>query len=195
MASGGLGNPARWRVEPGFVTTMGTNRPRNRLIAFFLTKRFARFLVFGGVAALVNLAVGEFLYSSPRVMALMPYSVAVAVGAASGMVVNFALNYVYNFRYLGRSPISQFRTFVVVATIGVGLTALVADVVLWLAALSGAGSHLKVGPVEISMAFAAHVFAVGLVTFYSFAAHSAFSFNEGLRAGVRRLKWSRQSEK
>jgi len=34
--------------------------------------------------------------------------------------------------------------------------------------------------------FIAHVFAVGVVTFYSFAAHSVFSFNHGIRAQVSR---------
>jgi putative flippase GtrA len=158
-----------------------------RWLGLFLTIKFARFLVFGGMAAVVNLTVGELLYSRPSLMALIPYWLAVAFGAASGLVVNFSLNYIYNFRYFKRSAAAQFRTFVVVALVGVALTALIADIALRLAYWFGMGSHLTLGPMTVSSTFVAHFIAVGLVTFYSFAAHSAFSFNEGLRFGLRRI--------
>ena len=160
---------------------------RYRWLSLFLTARFARFLVFGGLAALVNLAVGGLLYSSPRISIYIPYWLAVGIGAGAGLVANFAMNYAYNFRYFGRSPIAQFRTFVIVALGGVVLTAIIAEFTLNLAGWVGLGSHVPIGSAKLSTAFVAHVAAVGLVTFYSYAAHSAFSFNEGLRVGLRRV--------
>jgi putative flippase GtrA len=109
------------------------------------------------------------------------------LGAASGLIVNFSLNYIYNFRYYERSLAAQFRTFVVVALVGVALTALAADMTLRLAHWIGIGSRVTLGPMTVRSAFVAHFIAVGLVTFYSFAAHSAFSFNEGLRAALGRI--------
>jgi len=161
-------------------------RALERLLAMFATMRFARFLVFGGLAAVVNLVVGKLIYSTPGLMAHLPYWLAVAIGATSGLIVNFALNYAYNFRYFGRSAIAQFRTFVIVALGGVGLTALLAEAGVRLAGLTGIGSLVAAGPLSVSTEFASHVIAVGLVTFYSFACHSAFSFNDGLRSGFRK---------
>ncbi len=157
-----------------------------RIAGFFLTGRFARFVLFGGTAALVNLAVGRVLYTLPVFVALLPYWLAVALGSGAGLIVNFGLNYVYNFRYLGRSAVAQFRTFTAVALVGVGLTALIAQAALGIAGWLGFGGRLTAGGVGVDTAFVAHVFAVGAVTFYSFAGHSLFSFNAGLRAGLRR---------
>jgi len=50
--------------------------------------------VFGGLAALVNIGVGKTLYSVPSIMAVLPYWLAVALGAASGMLVNIILNFI-----------------------------------------------------------------------------------------------------
>src|SRR5262245_12028763 len=86
--------------QPPDVT--GTPSPQSRLSAlvarlpaplrFFLTRRFATFLVFGGLAALVNLIVGRALYTTPSLAAVVPYWAAIVIGTASGMLVNFALN-------------------------------------------------------------------------------------------------------
>src|SRR4051812_5969006 len=105
-----------------------------RLLTMFATVRFARFLVFGGLAAVVNLVVGKLIYTTPAIMDDLPYWLAVAIGATCGLVVNFGLNYAYNFRYFGRTAIAQFRTFIVVALGGVGLTALLAEAGVRLAA-------------------------------------------------------------
>ena len=146
--------------------------------------RFARFVVFGGLAAIVNLAIGRALYTDTATTAWMPYWLAVFISTSAGVVVNFSLNYAYNFTYRGRSAALQFRTFVVVAMVGVGLTALVAETTLRVLRWSG-GASLVVGSMAFGPEFLSHVFAVGVVMFYSFAAHSAFSFNDGIRAWLR----------
>lgn len=155
-------------------------------VRFFLTRRFATFVVFGGLAALVNLLVGHALYSGEATAAL-PYWMAVVIGAASGLLVNFALNYAFNFRYQGRSAAAQLRTFVIVAVGGVGLMSLLASALLQIADWVGFHDGLTLGGWHAATPFLAHVLATGLVTFYSFAAHSAMSFNAGLRAFVLRL--------
>ena len=143
--------------------------------------KFARFVVFGGLAAIVNLALGRSLYGDAGTSAWLPYWLAVTIATSAGMAVNFSLNYAWNFTYRGRSPLLQFRTFVIVATIGVGLTALIAELTLPVLQWSGLRG-VTIGSAVFGPQFLSHVFAVGAVTFYSFAAHNAFSFNRGIRA-------------
>lgn len=151
------------------------------VLALFVSRRFATFVVFGGLAALVNIGVGKTLYSVPGIAAVVPYWLAVAIGSACGLLVNFGLNYTFNFSFQGRSAGAQLRTFVVVAVGGVVLTALIAQGLVGLAAWVGVMSPVRVAGLALDIGFIAHVMATGLVTFYSFAAHSAFSFNVGLR--------------
>ena len=156
-------------------------------IALFVSRRFATFIVFGGLAALVNLGVGKTLYSVPAITAVVPYWLAVALGAASGLLVNFGLNYAFNFSFQGRSAGAQLRTFIVVAVGGVALTALIAHGLVAFAGWAGVASPVRIAGLALEVGFIAHVMATGLVTFYSFAAHSAFSFNVGLRSRLMRV--------
>lgn len=158
-----------------------------RFVRFFMTRRFATFLVFGGAAAVVNLMVGRALYTMPVFADLMPYWFAIGVASAAGLLVNFGLNYAFNFGYRGRSAGAQLRTFVIVALGGVALTALIASGVRGLAGWLSLPPSLAIAHLSLSVDFLAHVFAVGVVMFYSFIGHSLLSFNAGLRAFVLRL--------
>jgi putative flippase GtrA len=185
--------PADSAVSAGIAYPASAS-PRDRLasllqalLGMFVSRRFATFIVFGGLAALVNIGVGKTLYSVPGIAAVVPYWLAVAVGAASGLLVNFGLNYAFNFRFQGRSAGAQLRTFIVVAIGGVALTALIAQSLVGLAGWFGVVSPVRIAGVALDTGFIAHVAATGLVTFYSFAAHSAFSFNVGLRTRLMRL--------
>ena len=102
------------------------------------------------------------------------------------LIVNFALNYTFNFRFAGRPAGAQLRTFIVVALGGGVLMVLIAHGLVWLAGWIGLSSPLHVAGMTLQIGFIAHVIATGVLTFYSFAAHSAFSFNVGLRARLRR---------
>lgn len=157
-----------------------------KCLTLFLSAEFFRFLIFGGIAALVNLGVGYMLYSGFLIS--MPYFLSVLIGSASGLLINFGCNYYFNFHYRGRPMLRQFNTFFVVAGVGVLLNALVAKGLLLTGqvlledgpGLSGqAWRHLEV---------ICHVLSIGIVTFYSFLGHKFCSFNEGLRSFWRRAR-------
>lgn len=139
-------------------------------------RQFLLFLVFGGCAAVVSVFTGWLLYRNSDT--LLPYPLAVSIGATAAIVVNFGLNYVFNFSFRGRSMLAQFQTFATVAVIGVFITALLAwlfELILSHVEMDGFG----VGKFYVTAKLAAHILAVGCVTFYSFLAHKFFSFNIG----------------
>ncbi|MBQ6657045.1 MAG: GtrA family protein [Ottowia sp.] len=152
------------------------------MLDIFVSRQFARFLLFGGISALVTIACGYVLYSTGA----LPYTLAVFVGAVSSIIVNFLLNYWFNFNYRGRKALSQFNTFFAVAGMGTLLTAGLAK--LFLSALHALDRYaFGIGNHAISSEFVAQVLAVGLVTLYSYAAHKYLSFNEGICAAFRRI--------
>lgn len=149
-----------------------------RRLEIYFSGQFLRFVLFGGTAAVVNLACGLGLYDGE--VAPIPYWSAVTLAALAGLIVNFCLNYYFNFSYRGRSALGQLSTFCVIAGVGTVLTATLAvgfrAIVILLA-----DSVPVPGIGNVSAEFVAHFFAVGAVTFYSFAAHRYFTFNVGLR--------------
>ncbi len=144
----------------------------------YCSKEFAVFLVFGGTAAAVNLAAGIALYDYGLGRAFS-YEVNVWLAATCGLIVNFVLNYFFNFKFRGRSVWQQLRTFCVVAIIGTFLTAFLAKVFLFGINLTLLPQLFE--PFSVSAQFLAHTLSVAVVTFYSYAAHRAFSFNVGIR--------------
>jgi len=152
--------------------------------------QFVRFLAFGGLAAVVNLGVGALAYANGPA-SLLPYWLAVLFAASCGLLVNFTLNHLWNFRFRLRSTAAQLQTFTVVATIGTVLTALLAAGGLQLLHALGIDRVPLPFSHTISARFAAHFCAVGIVTFYSFFAHRYFSFNVGFRARLRQFVSSR----
>jgi putative flippase GtrA len=149
------------------------------------TNQLAAFLLFGGLAALVNLLVGWQLYGTGQFPGL-PYWCATALAATSGLLVNFGLNYAFNFKFRGRSAFQQFSTFCIVSLIGVAITSALAGAILSLLVLQ-VGQTFHLGAVEVRSALVAHAGAVGLTVLYSFPAHKWASFNMGIRAQVRHL--------
>lgn len=146
-------------------------------------QELAMFLLFGGVAALANLLVGWQMYGRGLFPAL-PYWCATAIAAGSGLLVNFVLNYTFNFKFRDRSAFDQFSTFSLVALVGVAITSALSHTILALF-ITSVGSAFHLGPVAVRSAFAAHVAAVGLTVLYSFPAHKCMSFNVGIRARFR----------
>jgi len=139
-------------------------------------KEFAAFLLFGGAAAAVNLAVGWQLYGRGLYPDL-PYWCATAIAAASGLVVNFALNHFFNFKFRDRSTFEQFGTFCIASLVGIGITSALSSGMLLLFTASGIA--------WVKPALLAHVCAVGLTVLYSYPAHRAVSFNMGIGARLR----------
>jgi putative flippase GtrA len=153
-----------------------------KLVHHFLNRQFAFFLVFGGCAAFTSIVTGWFLYRNEH--APFPYSLAVAIGAAAAILVNFGLNYAFNFHFRGRSLLAQLQTFALVALIGVFLTALSASVFYKIILIIGSEDWHS-GDAAITAKLVAHILAVGLVTLYSFLAHKFFSFNVGFAGRLR----------
>lgn len=156
----------------------GTLRTLARtILRLLLHPEFLRFLLFGGIATLVSFFSGFLLYAFGDI----PYAMAVFIGSAAAIVVNFALNYAYNFHYLGRSMASQFITFAAVAIVGTVLTTLLAKGMLH------AGLWLLPTWPLLDMEVVCHVLAIGIVTIYSFFAHKYLSFNAGILVPLRRI--------
>jgi putative flippase GtrA len=155
-------------------------------------RELGAFLVFGGLAALTNLLVGWQLYGRGLFPAL-PYWCATAIAASCGLVVNFGLNYLFNFKFRGRSALRQFMTFSIVALVGVAITSALSNGILSLLdRLAGPAIHF--GGFAVKSAFAAHFAAVGLTVLYSFPAHKCMSFNVGIRARFQHI-YSQLSER
>ena len=160
--------------------------PEQRCGASRRVHELAAFLLFGGAAALVNLALGWELYGT-GLFPQLPYWCATAIAAGGGLLVNFGLNYAFNFKFRDRTAMAQFGTFCVVSLVGIAITsALSAGLLSLFTAL--AGPALTLGAVTVRSALAAHGCAVGLTVLYSFPAHRAVSFNIGIRAQLARLR-------
>jgi putative flippase GtrA len=160
-------------------------------VAAYVGRDFLYFLLFGGLAAMVNLAIGLLLYGIPQLAAHCPYWLAVGIGATGGLFVNFLLNYNYNFRFRGRSALAQFRTFCIVAAGGILLTALFSTALLSLLHSMSPALASPRWRLGMSPDFVSHFCAIGLVTLYSYAAHKCFTFNVGIRGRVRGLVMAR----
>jgi len=148
-------------------------------------KELGVFLVFGGLAALANLLVGWQLYGT-GLFPMLPYWCATAIAGTCGLLVNFGLNYAFNFKFRDRSAFQQFSTFCVVSLVGVAITSALSASILSLLT-AWAGPRFDLGGVTIRSDLAAHVCAVGLTVLYSFPAHKCMSFNVGIRAQARQL--------
>jgi putative flippase GtrA len=148
-------------------------------------KELGIFLLFGGLAALANLLTGWQLYGK-GLFPDLPYWCATAIAAACGLLVNFGLNYSFNFRFRDRSAFQQFSTFCIVSLVGVAITSALSDIILSLLT-SWTGRGFELGGVKVRSDLAAHACAVGLTVVYSFPAHKCMSFNVGIRVQARNL--------
>ena len=148
-----------------------------RTLGLFYSPEFLRFLLFGGIATLVSFFGGFLLYAFCSV----PYAPAIFLGSAAAIVVNFALNYTFNFHYQECSMTAQFVTFTSVAVVGTILTTLLAK------GLLHAGLWLFPACGLLDMEVLCHILAIGVITFYSFFAHKYVSFNAGMLALLKQL--------
>ena len=170
----------------------GRSRPRG-LRSSFLTVARARelimFVLFGATAAAITLSVGWILYGS-RLPIQVPYWSATGIAAAAGLIVNFGLNYTFNFKFRDRSASQQFATFGLVAGFGIFLTSALSAAFLHVLEYAAASSSFDLGNLIVRPQFAAHVMAVGVVALYSFPAHRLVSFNVGIFVRLRQLQSS-----
>lgn len=156
------------------------------MIDIYRTPEFSRFLFFGAIAALTTLGTSWLLYGA-RLLPDLPYWCATGVGATAGLIVNFVLNYLFNFRYHQRSIAQQFVTFFLVAWFGVVLTSGISEMCLLLLSAIGI-DKIGTGHLLFDKNLMANVTAVALVALYSFPAHKFISFNVGLNARMSQLR-------
>lgn len=136
---------------------------------------FQRFLLCSGLAALVNLLVGYFLYGILGFDNGIAFALSVAVAFISGMGVSFALNRRFTYAASGRSKRFELRDFLGVSVVGLALTT---GLAYWL----DATAHRTLASIVSSLPGAvlpetlAHIIAVGLTAIYSFFAHKLISF-------------------
>ncbi|CUH64858.1 GtrA-like protein [Thalassovita gelatinovora] len=133
---------------------------------------FIKFLICSGLAAVVNLTTGYFLYGVMGFNGPLEYAGSVALAFVMGMAVSFVLNRAYTYDPSGRHPKEEVRDFFLVSVVGLGLTTLLAHLFLTGLRWVVAGQWgLPVAPET-----AAHIMAVGFTAFYSFFAHRHVSF-------------------
>lgn len=131
---------------------------------------------------MVNLAVGYSLYG----LNILPYFISVFISSTAGLLVNFLLNYFFNFKFRGRTLAQQFNSFFIVAMFGTILTAIIAWCTNAILAVNNI-YIINIYDLKIKSQFLSHVISVGGVTIYSFFAHKYFSFNIGIKAQCKKI--------
>ncbi|MCP8883456.1 GtrA family protein [Devosia sp. XJ19-1] len=145
---------------------------------------FSKYLLTAGAATVVDVATVQLCLQFLAANISLSLGLAIAIGAACGLSVNFLLSRRFVFRSDGRRVHQQFLTF-----LGVSISTAVLRIVVAysLAALLGLPvfAFLLTLPISLPIERLAHLGAVGLVTIYSFLAHRHISFAGGFRNRLR----------
>jgi putative flippase GtrA len=129
-----------------------------RGVNFFLTRLFALYIVFAGIATIVDFAVLTLLVEK----AGMHYLTSAAISYLCGMTINFSLNKFFNFRNKSTRVAHQFGLFAFVALIGLALN----QIILYLM-VDILGIYYLTGKVV----------SVAVVMFWSFIGHKKITFS------------------
>ena len=127
-----------------------------------MTRRFALFVVAGGIAALVNIA------SRIALNLVMPYEVAIVVAYVCGMTTAYALNKLFVFERSGRAVTDEYVRFTLVN--------LVAVAQVWLVSVGLARLLFPAVGFTWHAETVAHVVGVIVPVFTSYLGHKHFSF-------------------
>ena len=125
-------------------------------------RRFALFVVAGGIAALVNIA------SRIALNLVMPYEVAIVVAYVCGMTTAYALNKLFVFERSGRAVADEYVRFTLVN--------LVAVAQVWLVSVGLARLLFPAVGFTWHAETVAHVIGVIVPVFTSYLGHKHFSF-------------------
>ena len=120
-------------------------------------KLFFGYILFGGIAALVDLG-GLYIFTE---FFGLYYLVSATLSYIGGMITNYSLNKVFNFKNKSKKIAKQFGLFVFVALIGLGLNQLI----LWLL-VEFAGLWYML----------AKLISISLVMFWNFFGHKKITF-------------------
>ena len=150
--------------------------------------QFLLYLTVSSVAASVNLLVGFTFYSLLGLSAGLLYSLSVAIGYLAGGGVNWSLNRLITFPQSGRPVVSELRTFVIIASIGLLLTTVLAAVFRAAVAVYASENTARFdGGYVPSIDVMAHAAAIAVVAVYSFLGHRGCTFDRGIRSYLSHL--------
>ncbi len=137
--------------------------------ASFLDTRFIRFLLAGGLAALLNFG-SRFFYNS-----FVDFSAAVVLAFLTGLTAGYVLNKLYVFKSSGNSIHQEISWFIVINLFALvqtwGLSVYLAQFLLANSPLAGRGGS------ELAQAIA-HGAGVLLPVFTSYLGHKYLTFRE-----------------
>lgn len=142
---------------------------------------FGRYLVSAGAATCVDVALVQLLLAFHFAGTPLLYALAIVLGAACGMSVNFLVSRNFVFARDQRSAHEQMASFFVISLTTLLLRLIAAFGLISLFALPLFG-WIGALPVDAPFERAAHLGAVGIVTIYSFFAHKHISFAGGILA-------------
>lgn len=142
---------------------------------------FVRYLLTAGAATVVDVALVQALLSLDLLRQPVFFTLAIAVGAFSGMTVNFALSSRFVFASDQRSRREQYGSFLLISLTTLLLRLVVAHGLVAMLAMP-AMAWTATLPIGAPAERLAHLGAVGLVTIYSFFAHKHVSFAGGFLA-------------
>jgi len=151
--------------------------------------QYIRYVACAACAAAINFIVGFALVQGAGFTSQWQYPLAIAFGYASGMMVNFLLNRRFTFSGNDRTRIAQGRTFLFVATTGLVISSAFASAARGLIEILLPTTPVLSGALApfFSAETLGQVFAIGIVSVYSFAGHRYLTFNRGIRFQVRRI--------
>ena len=152
-----------------------------------LVVQFSVYILVSSLAALTNLLVGFSLYEVAGLSAGKLYGLSVGLGYLAGVMVNYSLNRIFTFPNSGRHPLSEVRTFVVIAGIGLLLTVALAAVLRGTLAPYVARLPIPIGLPAPSAELTAQGMAIFVVAIYSFVGHKWLTFSFGIRVQLWRL--------
>lgn len=148
----------------GGVSQMPSDIPSQgfaaRLVRLFFSREFVRFLISGGLAAVVNFAVG---FSIRAAFGAKTHAVSVLVGFIVGTVVSFYMNRHYTFRANAEPVPKQAVKYALAAVLGIAFAVGAAELLLLV------GTRLAHGALSDQMlGHITHVISIGLATLLNF---------------------------
>ncbi|MHB2149553.1 GtrA family protein [Calditrichota bacterium LG25] len=134
-----------------------------------ITKQFILYNFFAGIATVINI-VSRYIMNE---FYEINFYIAIMIAYLLGMLVNFILNKNFNFNKSERKSYQQFRTFFIIALLGLFLTTVFS--MLYITILQRI-FILNLTKYETI----AHIFAVITVSIYSFLGHKYLTFKKGI---------------
>jgi putative flippase GtrA len=143
-----------------------------RMLRSFLTKQFLLFLVFSGIAALVNIG-SRVLFDIAT-----SYEIAIVLAYCCGMVTAFTLNKYFNFKESGNRFHFEAINFIAINLIGLLLTMSISVILAYyLLPSMGITTHRFL---------IAHIIGTGAPAFTSFLGHKYITFGDYSFSGILR---------